>query len=95
VAAGRRTSRAARALGEAPASLCPHCGRQSKTVNGVCADCWGVKDPDRAFDFRPGPKTEPLFDWGGWADDWLPVGAAAVAAVAVLALLVKLLLALL
>ena len=22
---------------------CPHCGRDSKTVQGVCADCWGSK----------------------------------------------------
>jgi hypothetical protein len=24
-------------------SLCPHCGRMSPTVQGVCADCWGSK----------------------------------------------------
>jgi hypothetical protein len=71
-------------------SLCPHCGRESKTVNGVCADCWGVKDPDRALDLRPELRTEPLFDWGGWAEDWIPVGAFALAAIAIVALLVKL-----
>jgi hypothetical protein len=27
----------------APSSPCPHCGRTTKTVQGVCADCWGSK----------------------------------------------------
>jgi hypothetical protein len=30
-------------LAFAPSSRCPHCGRDSKTVQGVCADCWGSK----------------------------------------------------
>jgi hypothetical protein len=66
-----RRSRAAAALEEAAVSLCPHCGRESKTVSGgICADCWGVKDPDNAVDFRPEPRRVPLFDWD---DDWLDV----------------------
>jgi hypothetical protein len=46
-------------------SLCPYCGRESKTVSGgVCADCWGVKDPDRALVLRDDkPRTWPLFDF--------------------------------
>jgi hypothetical protein len=47
---------------------------------GVCADCWGVKDPDRAIVAPPPePRTEPLF---GWDFDWLgihPLGAFALA----------------
>jgi hypothetical protein len=36
---------------------------------GVCADCWGVKDPERAIvPPPPEPKTEPFFDWDF---DWL------------------------
>lgn len=30
-------------LASAPASPCPHCGRTTKTIQGVCADCWGSK----------------------------------------------------
>jgi hypothetical protein len=36
-------------------------------VDGVCADCWGIKDLDSALDLRPEPRTESLFDWGDWA----------------------------
>jgi hypothetical protein len=85
-----RRSRAAAALDEAPVSLCPHCRRVSKTVSGgICADCWGVKDPVNAVDFRPEPRRVPLFDWD---DDWLdvsPLGwviGAALAAALVFAL---------
>jgi len=35
--------RARMRLQEAPSSECPSCGRLTKTVDGVCADCWGVK----------------------------------------------------
>jgi hypothetical protein len=34
----------------------------TKTVDGFCADCWGVKDPARARRWRPKPSTRPLFD---------------------------------
>jgi hypothetical protein len=57
-------------------------------VQGVCADCWGVKDPDVALDFRSPRKTEPLLDLGGDLDDlfelapWLVVsGVILVAAI--------------
>jgi hypothetical protein len=37
------TTRSALQLRLARRSLCPHCGRVSPTVQGVCADCWGSK----------------------------------------------------
>jgi hypothetical protein len=43
VSRGPRTSPSAIRLAFAPSSRCPHCGRDSKTVQGVCADCWGSK----------------------------------------------------
>jgi hypothetical protein len=57
--------RARRRLRDAPETPCPHCGRVTKTVDGVCADCWGVKDDARARRWRPKPRTEPLLgiDW--------------------------------
>ena len=64
------SSRASRVLAEAPATSCPHCGRETKTVQGFCADCWGVKDPDAAIDLRPPPRTEPLLGMGSDLDDW-------------------------
>jgi hypothetical protein len=36
-------SRAVRELRLARRSPCRHCGRNTKTVEGVCADCWGSK----------------------------------------------------
>jgi hypothetical protein len=33
----------------------------TKTVDGMCADCWGVKDPARAKRWLRGPRTRPLF----------------------------------
>jgi hypothetical protein len=90
-----RRSRAVEALAAVETSSCPHCGGETKTVSGgICADCWSVKDPDNALDFRPEPKTEPLFDWSGWAGDWVPIGAVVVVAIAVLAVLGKLAIAL-
>jgi hypothetical protein len=38
-----RPSPSALRLRLAPKSPCPHCGRTTKTVQGVCADCWGSK----------------------------------------------------
>jgi hypothetical protein len=71
--AGAGESRVARSLRDAPRSVCPHCDRDSATVSGgICADCWGVKDPERALVFRKEPKPDPLFDWDtvfGWLDD--------------------------
>jgi len=66
-----RRSRAAAALDDAPSAPCPHCDRTTKTVQGVCADCWGVKDPNAAIDFRPPPRTEPLLDLESDLDDLL------------------------
>jgi hypothetical protein len=64
-------SKALRALHDAPRSVCPHCERESATVSrGICADCWGVKDPDNAIVFRREPQRDPLFDWDGMFD-WL------------------------
>lgn len=54
----RANVRARRRLDEAPSAPCPHCGRVTKTVDGVCADCWGVKDPAKARRWRP--RTRPL-----------------------------------
>jgi hypothetical protein len=48
----------------AAASSCPHCGHESKTVGeGICADCWAVKDPGHAASRLRKPRTEPVFDW--------------------------------
>jgi hypothetical protein len=69
--AGRRESKAASVLRDAERSPCPQCGRETKTVSGgVCADCWGVKDPEHVLVVRPEPKTEPLVDWDGLSDWW-------------------------
>jgi hypothetical protein len=52
---------------------------------GVCADCWAIKDPERAMVPRRKPRTWPLLDWSGWTDLSLPallwVVAAALAVV--------------
>ena len=69
VSRASRRSRAAVELTRAQSSACPHCGRETKTVQGVCADCWGVKDPDVAIDLSPPPRTEPLLGPGGDAED--------------------------
>jgi hypothetical protein len=37
-------SRATLSLRAARRSPCPHCNRETKTVEGVCADCWGSKE---------------------------------------------------
>jgi|RhiMetdeSRZDD1v2_1073273.scaffolds.fasta_scaffold1014414_2 hypothetical protein len=81
-----RESRAARALHDAPVEPCPHCGRETKTVSGgICADCWGIKDPANAVDLRPSPRTESLFDWDD-DYDWygIPSGYVYVALLLVL-----------
>ena len=74
----RANVRARRRLEEAPSAPCPHCGRVTKTVDGMCADCWGVKDHDRAKRWLTARRRQPLFD-----DplDWLWVVGAVVAAV--------------
>lgn len=40
-------SRATLSLRAARRSPCPHCNRETKTVEGVCADCWGTKEEGR------------------------------------------------
>jgi hypothetical protein len=69
----REESRAVRTLRSAPRSTCPHCDRDSATVSGgICADCWGVKDPENALVFRKEPQTEPILSLDsllGWLDD--------------------------
>ena len=52
----------------------------TKTVDGVCADCWAVKD-EAALRLRPRPRTRPLFD-ADWDDLGIWVASALVAAVA-------------
>ncbi len=59
----RANVRARRRLEEAPSSPCPHCGRVTKTVDGVCADCWGVKEPSRARRWLRRPRTQPVPSW--------------------------------
>ena len=54
--------RARRRLEQAPSSACPHCGRVTKTVDGMCADCWGVKDPVRAKRWLSLPPRKPFVD---------------------------------
>jgi hypothetical protein len=78
-------------LSEAASSPCPHCGRDTKTVQGVCSDCWGVKDPDVAIDLTPRPKTEPLLGLGGDLEDlfgvapWVVISGVALLRVVVVA----------
>jgi hypothetical protein len=59
-------------LALAPSSPCPHCGRTSKTVQGVCADCWGSKS-GRQFWIRKADQ--------GWPLDVSPVLLGALSAV--------------
>jgi hypothetical protein len=54
-----RSSPSAIRLAFAPSSRCPHCGRDSKTVQGVCADCWGNKE-GRPFWVRSADQDWPL-----------------------------------
>jgi hypothetical protein len=68
-------SRAIRELRFARLSLCPHCGRKTKTVQGVCADCWGSKEgTGRQFFVR---KTQGSPGWFPFDDYvWFVVLAA-------------------
>lgn len=65
-------SRASRELARAPVSPCPHCGRETKTVRGVCAECWRAKEPGAQEVFRSGPRTWRLFHWDWDVDDVVP-----------------------
>ena len=53
-------SRSTIGLALAPTSDCPHCGRNSKTVQGVCADCWGSKGGRPLGARRQRPRTASL-----------------------------------
>ena len=81
----RANVRARRRLEEAPSSPCGHCGRVTKTVDGMCADCWGVKDPARAKRWLQVPRAAPRFD----PTQVLWAGAAAVALVLVVLVVVS------
>jgi hypothetical protein len=64
-------SRATYSLRLARRSPCPHCGRESKTVEGVCADCWGTKEEGHRQFFVQKRQGSP-----GWFFDdlrWLPL----------------------
>jgi hypothetical protein len=65
-------SRATYRLRFAPRSPCPNCGRKTKTVEGVCADCWATKEEGHRQFFVEKHQGSP-----GWffLDDllWLPV----------------------
>ncbi len=79
-------------LEEAPYSTCPSCRRETKTVDGVCADCWAPKEPGARPMFPSEPRTWPLFDWDVsflWIDGGfrLAVLAAGLVGLVLLALL--------
>jgi hypothetical protein len=52
----------------------------TKTVDGMCADCWGVKDPASAKRWLIVRRRQPFFDD---PVDWLWVVGAIVGAVVV------------
>lgn len=56
-----RPGRAAAELRHAAATPCAACGRETKTVEGVCAECWEPKEPGARV-LRPTPKPTPLLD---------------------------------
>jgi hypothetical protein len=76
-----RTSPSAIRLAFAPSSRCPHCGRDSKTVQGVCADCWGSKGGRLFLARNNGP---------GWPPALSPILVGALLAVLPIAILVLL-----
>jgi hypothetical protein len=49
----------------------------TKTVDGMCAECWGVKDEARARRWLTRPRTQQLFgfDWDDPVDLLWAVGA--------------------
>jgi hypothetical protein len=54
-----RVTRSGIELRLARRSLCPHCGRVSPTIQGVCADCWGSKG-GRQFWIRKSDQGWPV-----------------------------------
>lgn len=67
------------ALATAESSLCPHCGRTTKTVQGVCADCWGSKVGRQFWLRKHAPRRSTLGDLLG-VDLFHPLVLAAAAA---------------
>ena len=52
----------------------------TKTVDGMCADCWGVKDEARARRWLSRPQTQSLFgfDWEDPVDLLWALGAVVI-----------------
>jgi hypothetical protein len=52
----------------------------TKTVDGMCADCWGVKDPARAKRWLSARRKEPLLGmhWDDPLDLLWAIGAVVV-----------------
>jgi hypothetical protein len=70
-------SRASAELRRAATSQCPGCRRDTKTVEGVCAECWEPKQPGARV-MRPELKRTPIFDFD--IDPiWIGLGVAAIA----------------
>jgi hypothetical protein len=62
-----------------PKTHCPHCGKRTATVRGVCTECWGGKGRARLFTIRKrGPEEAPPDPVWGCAPWWLAVLSAAV-----------------
>jgi hypothetical protein len=68
-------SRSTIGLALAPSSPCPACGRTTKTVQGVCADCWASKG-GRQFWVRRHGGSDSL------VEEFLGLGTAGVIALA-------------
>jgi hypothetical protein len=58
----RGRSRATADRDGAQSSPCGTCGRTTKTVSRVCADCWAPKEPGARGTFARASRTEPLLD---------------------------------
>ena len=54
-------------------SLCPSCGRRTRTIGrGTCAGCWQAKTPDGEPALRPvEPRTLPLLGSVDDVPDWV------------------------
>jgi hypothetical protein len=56
-------------------SHCPHCGKETPTVRGVCTNCWGSKGGRLFTVEKRGPR-------GGGEDPWFwPWGCSSTALV--------------
>jgi hypothetical protein len=58
-------------------TLCPHCGRKTRTMwNGECVECWS--DKSKRSPYAPGnrPPADPQRPGGGgstWIDDFFDI----------------------